>query len=39
MKLYLNNIMKKNEWLRKYAEEKKRNKIYNEKIEIIDNLI
>lgn len=34
----LNNIIKKNEWI-KYNEEERRNEVYNEKIEIIDNLI
>lgn len=35
----LNNIIKKNEWIRKYNEEEKNNEKYNEKIGIIDSLI
>ncbi|PKY53048.1 hypothetical protein RhiirA4_471057 [Rhizophagus irregularis] len=35
----LNNIIKKNTWLRNYTQEDRRDIIYNERIEIIDNLI
>ncbi|PKY53653.1 hypothetical protein RhiirA4_547753 [Rhizophagus irregularis] len=35
----LNNIIKKNAWLRNYTQEEKRDEIYNNKIEKIDNII
>ncbi|EXX73798.1 hypothetical protein GLOIN_2v1771092 [Rhizophagus irregularis DAOM 181602=DAOM 197198] len=35
----LNNIIKKNEWLRSYTIEEKRDELYNKKIELIDKII
>lgn len=35
----LNNILKKNTWLRNHMEEEKTNMFYNKRIEIIDNMI
>ncbi|GBC27874.2 hypothetical protein GLOIN_2v1779003 [Rhizophagus irregularis DAOM 181602=DAOM 197198] len=35
----LNNIMLKNEWLNKYSKEERKDKAYNERIEMMDNLI
>ncbi|PKK61632.1 hypothetical protein RhiirC2_791518 [Rhizophagus irregularis] len=35
----LNNILKKNIWLRNYTKDEKNEEIYNKKIELIDNMI
>ncbi|PKY25506.1 hypothetical protein RhiirB3_388813 [Rhizophagus irregularis] len=35
----LNNILKKNMWLRNYTKDEKNEEIYNKKIELIDNMI
>ncbi|PKY55306.1 hypothetical protein RhiirA4_427411 [Rhizophagus irregularis] len=35
----LNNIIKKNEWLKSYTNEDKRNELYNRKLELIDKII